>query len=118
MYEQVRTSAEALEGAVRADRAALEAAKLSLQYTRIHAPIDGRTGSLMVHQGNMVRANDIDLVTIHQLQPIFVSFSVPEQHLAEIKSFMARGSLKVRTSVPDQRAPIEGTVSFIDNAVD
>ncbi|MGE0405725.1 MAG: efflux RND transporter periplasmic adaptor subunit, partial [Candidatus Korobacteraceae bacterium] len=63
-YDQVRTNTEALEATVRADRAAVESAKLSLQYTKIHAPISGRTGSVMVNQGNMVRANDAtDLVT-------------------------------------------------------
>jgi multidrug efflux system membrane fusion protein len=118
MFEQVRTNADALEAAVRADQAALEAARLSLQYTRIHAPIDGRTGSLMIHQGNMVKENDtIDLVTIHQITPIYVSFSVPEQYLGQVNRFLARG-LKVKTTVPGRSGALEGTVSFVNNTVD
>ncbi len=117
-FDQVRTNADALDASVRADRAALEAARLNLHYCQLYAPIDGRTGDLMVHQGNMVKANDVPLVTINQVQPIYVSFSVPEQHLADIKRFMARGKLKVTAKVPGARAPAEGTVTFVDNTVD
>ncbi len=117
-FDQVRTNADALDASVRADRAALEAARLNLQYCQLYAPIDGRTGDLMVHQGNMVKANDVPLVTINQVQPIYVSFSLPEQHLADIKRFMARGKLKVTAKVPGAPAPAGGTVTFVDNTVD
>jgi multidrug efflux system membrane fusion protein len=118
-YDQVRTNTEALEATVRADRAALETAKLNLQYTQIHAPISGRTGSLMVNQGNMVRANDTtDLVTIHQVEPIYVSFSVHEQYLPEIKRFMASKGLTVQVGVPGRTERTEGKVFFVDNKID
>lgn len=118
MYDQVRSNADALDAAVRSDRASIEAARLNLQYTSIHSPIDGRTGNLMVHQGNMVKDNDIDLVTINQVQPINVGFNVPEQYLADIKKFMERGGLNVMVSVPDQPQPVQGKVSFVNNTVD
>jgi membrane fusion protein, multidrug efflux system len=118
-YDQVRTNTEALEATVRADRAALETAKLNMQYTQIHAPISGRTGSLMVNQGNMVRANDTtDLVTIHQVEPIYVSFSVHEQYLPDIKRFMASKGLTVQVAVPGRTERTEGKVFFVDNKID
>ncbi len=118
-YDQQRTNNEALEATVRADRAALQTAKLDLQYTEIHAPISGRTGSLMVNQGNMVRANDTtDLVTIHQVEPIFVSFAVHEQYLPEIRHFMATKGLTAEVGVPGSTKQAEGKVFFVDNKVD
>jgi multidrug efflux system membrane fusion protein len=118
-YDQVRTNTQALEATVRADRASLETAKLNLQYTRIEAPISGRTGGLMVNQGNMVRANDTtDLVTIHQIEPIYVSFSVHDQYLPEIRRFMASKGLTVKVGVPGRTERTEGKVFFVDNKVD
>ncbi|HXE75682.1 MAG TPA: efflux RND transporter periplasmic adaptor subunit [Candidatus Xenobia bacterium] len=119
-YDQVRTAAEALEAVVRADKAAVETARLRLSYCAISSPLDGRTGSLIVHAGNLVKANDDPpLVVINQINPIFVSFTLPEQHLAEVKKYMARGKLAVEATVPDAPgAPERGTVSFVDNTVD
>ena len=132
-YDQFRTNAEALnatvaadraaienaEAAIRADRAAVENAKIQLGYCSIYSPIDGRTGNLLVQQGNVVKANDIALVTINQVNPIYVSFSVPEQNLPEIKKYMAVGKLKVEALPPnDTKGPEEGFLSFIDNAID
>lgn len=119
-FDQVRTSAEALEAVVRADRAAVETSRLRLSYCTITSPIDGRTGNLIVHAGNLVKANDDPaLVIINQINPIYVSFTLPEQHLAEVKKYMARGRLAVEATLPDAPAqPERGTVSFVDNAVD
>ncbi len=118
-YDQFRTNAEALEAAVRADRAAVERAHLELEYTTIRSPIDGRTGTLMVHAGNVVKANDTSLVVIHQVKPIYVDFSVPEQYLAEIKSAASRRKLSVRAIIPqEEKHPAEGMLTFVNNTVD
>ncbi len=118
-YEKIRSDADALDATVVADRAAAENAKIQLDYCSIRSPIDGRTGSLSVKQGNIIKADDITLVVIHQIIPIDVSFSVPEQFLPEIQKQMASKKLRVEASFPqsDER-PEKGTVTFVDNAVD
>ncbi|TRZ98397.1 MAG: efflux RND transporter periplasmic adaptor subunit [Deltaproteobacteria bacterium] len=118
-YEQLASSAAALEATVQADTAAVENARVQLAYCFIRSPIDGRTGSLLVQQGNVVKANDATLVTINQVVPIRVSFSVPEQYLAEVRKYQAAGTLKVEAVPQDGKAdPVPGTLSFIGNAVD
>jgi multidrug efflux system membrane fusion protein len=132
-YDQSRTSADAARESARAtqatidsaraaldaDAAAVASAKLNLSYCEIHAPISGRAGNLLVHAGNLVKANDIALVIIHQVEPIFVHFSVPEQHLAAIRRLNAQHPLEVRVFTrdnPDRAVP--GRLSVIDNTVD
>ena len=118
-YDKFRTDADALEATVLADRAAVENAKIQLGYCSIHSPIDGRTGSLIVQQGNHIKAEDINLVVINQIVPIDVAFSVPEQFLSEIKKHMALGKLQVEALVPmDDERPERGVITFVDNAVD
>lgn len=119
-YDQIRTNAEALEAAAEADKAAVENAKVQLSYCRIYSPLTGRTGSLLVNEGNLVRTNDVTaLVTINQINPIYVTFSLPEQNLSEIKKRMAGTTLKVEAISPDNQDRLEeGALSFIDNAVD
>ena len=110
-------SIESAKAAIRADEAAVANAKLNLSYCSIKSPISGRTGALRVKMGNLIKANDVDLVTIHQIQPIYVAFSVPEQHLATIRQ--RSGQLAVQAVIPgDTQAPAQGTLSFLDNAVD
>ncbi len=122
--ETVRADEAAINSAqqaVRADEAAVESAKLQLAYTTIRSPVDGRTGSLMLHEGNVVRAsgtNDSTLVVINQVQPIYVSFTVPQQQLPIIKRYMADGRLDVRVLPAGEPQPLRGAVTFIDNAVD
>jgi multidrug efflux system membrane fusion protein len=121
-----RESAHATEAAIASARAALEsdiaavdAAKLNLSYTEIQSPISGRTGNLLVHAGNLVKANDVPLVVIHQLAPIFVNFAVPERHLASVRRLNANRKLEVRAfpqDSPDHAAL--GFLSVIDNTVD
>ena len=120
LYDQFRTNLDTLQAAVQADEAAIEGTKLDLSYCTIRSPIDGRTGSLAVHAGNLVKANDVPvLVVIHQVNPIYVSFAVPEQHLAEIKKRMAGGRLNVEAVITGEEArPEEGVLSFVDNSVD
>jgi len=118
----VRSSKAALENAkaaIRADQAAVDNAKVQLSYCFIRSPMDGRTGNLLVQRGNVVKANDINLLTINQVNPIYVVFSVPEQNLGEIKRYMAEGSLRVEALPPnDTRTAEHGVLTFIDNAVD
>lgn len=118
-YDQAEANAEALDAAVLADKAAVENAKVQLIYCSIYSPIDGRTGTLMIHQGNMIKANDTPfLININQVQPIYVTFTVPEQYLADIKRFAAAGKLPVQASIQGDTPPIIGRLSFIDNTVD
>lgn len=118
--ETSRTGATALNATVEADRAAVDNAKIQLQYATITAPIAGRTGALMVHEGNLVRANDTTpLVVINQISPIFVSFAIPEARLPELKQYMARRTLRVEAQPPnDDGPPSTGQISFVDNNVD
>jgi multidrug efflux system membrane fusion protein len=117
--DQSRTSAAALEATLQSDRAAVENAKVQLQYATITAPISGRTGALIVHEGNLVRANDTTpLVVINQVAPIFVSFGIPETRLPELKRYMARGTVHVEATAPGETTSSNGTITFIDNAVD
>jgi membrane fusion protein, multidrug efflux system len=115
-----KASLSALNATVAADRAALENAQVQLEYATIHAPLSGRTGALMVHEGNLVRANDTaPLVVINQIMPIQVAFSIPESRLPDLKRFMARGALRVLATPPnDDAPPAVGRISFVDNSVD
>jgi multidrug efflux system membrane fusion protein len=115
-----RTTVTALNATVEADKAAVENAKVQLQYATIAAPITGRTGALMVHEGNLVRANDqTPLVVINQVAPVSVSFAIPEARLPELKKYMAAGALRVTANPPNDDAPAAvGRISFVDNAVD
>jgi len=117
-YDSIRTNAEAQAAVVSADEASVENARLQLEYTAIQAPIDGRTGAIQIKKGNIVKANDASLVTINQITPILVSFSVPEADLAAVKKYRATGGLRVEASVPQSTgAAVTGMLTFLDNAV-
>jgi membrane fusion protein, multidrug efflux system len=119
-YDQAHANAEALRATVAADAAEVQTAKLNLAYTVITSPIDGRTGDLLLHQGNLVKANaDTGMVVINQIKPVYVDFSLPEQQLAEVRSAMSERKLEVQVSIPGQQGPLEsGELAFIDNTVD
>jgi multidrug efflux system membrane fusion protein len=118
-YEQIFATAQAAEATLLADESAVENAKLQLEYCFIQSPIDGVTGNLLVHEGNLVKANDVSLVVINQVRPVFVSFSVPGQNLPEIKSFRSIAPLKVEATPSDrEHHPDTGELVFVDNAVD
>ena len=119
-YEQIFSTAEALKATIEGDKAAVENARLQLNYCSISAPISGRTGSLLVNEGSLIKANDDKpMVVINQMQPIYVSFSIPEKNLPEIKKYMAGGKLKVEAFISDEdKNPEEGALTFIDNTVD
>jgi len=131
--EQAAAQADATAALVKADRANIESAKaqlvaqqaavdnarVQLEYTVIHSPIDGRSGSLSVKVGSLITANQTELTTIARVQPVFVTFTVPAVHLPTIKKHMADGSLPV-TAVPQDAdaQPASGILTFVDNAVD
>jgi multidrug efflux system membrane fusion protein len=96
-YETQNASYESLQATLQADRAAVDNAKLNLNYTRITAPMSGRTGALGAHPGDLIRANDTTpLVTINQVSPIYVTFSVPGRYLGQIRQYQAKKPLAVQ----------------------
>ncbi len=115
--EAAVTNAEAV---IRADQAAVENARLQLEYCSIRSPIDGRAGDLLVHAGNVVKANpDNPLLVINQIRPIYVNFAVPEQNLEAIKQYRAAGTLRVEAVVPKTSGVRpQGTLTFVNNTVD
>jgi multidrug efflux system membrane fusion protein len=146
-YDQIRTNLTALQATVQADRAAIEnaraaaraaeaqvdsaraaiaaneamvdTARLQLAYTTVRAPMDGRTGNLLVQAGNVVKGNDDSpLVVIAQVRPIHVSFSVPEQHLTDVKRFLAQGRLPVEAAIDGGARRATGALTFVNNTVD
>jgi multidrug efflux system membrane fusion protein len=105
---------------VMADKAVVQNAKLMLSYCYIRAPVSGRTGSLLAHTGDLIKADDVNsMVVINQIQPTYASFAVPELRLPEIKKYMAVAPLKVLAAVSGQnRPPEQGVMTFLDNAID
>jgi multidrug efflux system membrane fusion protein len=117
-YEKTLANAQALNASLEADRAAVENARLQLNYCSIFSPVSGRTGSLLADRGNIIKADDTPMVVINQMQPVYVAFSVPEKNLPEIKKYMASGKLRVEARISNENDPLaEGTLTFIDNEV-
>lgn len=115
-HDQIQSNSAGLDATLAIDQAAIASARLQLDYCRIIAPLSGRTGSLSVHPGALVKANDGDaLVVIHQLQPINVSFTAPERDFERIRAARARGKLEVQAG---DGGLSRGTLDFVDNAVD
>jgi multidrug efflux system membrane fusion protein len=108
---------ESAQAALKADRAKLEQTKLQLSYTKIVAPISGRTGTISVKTGSLAKENDTTLVTILQTTPIYVSFSVPENMLAQVRKYNATRPLEVTATTADGVSST-GSLKFIDNSVD
>ena len=118
-YDQAHAKAVSLRAAVKADQAAVENAKLQLQYCYIRSPIDGRIGQLLVHAGNVVKRNETELAVINQIRPVDVAFAVPEQELPEIRQRAAVAKLTVEAFLANHSAPpVVGDLSFINNEVD
>ena len=98
-----------MAASVAADKAAVETAKINLEYTSISSPINGRTGNIGVKEGNLVKANDVPiLVTINQIEPIYVSFAIPEQQLAELKQYSSAKSFEGGRGAAGQRPALPG----------
>jgi membrane fusion protein, multidrug efflux system len=118
-YDQMRANADAQQALVHADEAAVESAKLQLQYCTIYSPVDGRTGALQVYPGNLVKENDVPvLVVINEISPIFVDFAVPEQYLGVVKKYMTGGRLQIESTPYGDTRPETGYLTFVDNNVD
>jgi membrane fusion protein, multidrug efflux system len=117
-YEKFASGAEAAGAIAAADRAAVDTARLQLAYCEIRSPMDGRTGSLQVQAGNLVKANDTtQLVTINQIAPVYVTFSVPESQLGELRA-RGLGNVPVLALPQNGGAPIAtGKLTFVDNNV-
>jgi multidrug efflux system membrane fusion protein len=131
--QQAKAQADALAASVKADQASVESAKaqlaaqqaavdtakVQLGYCIITAPIDGRGGDITVKPGNLVTANTTTIMTIAQVEPVFVTFSVPAVHLPNIKAHMSDGKLPVTAIPQDSEAePVDGKLTFLDNTVD
>lgn len=119
-YAQIRTNAETAQATARASQAALENARLNLEYCTIRSPLDGFVGKVLLQAGNLVKANDVNpLVVINQVRPIYVNFAVPEQNLPEVRKYLVQGPLEVEVlpADPTQMHP-KGRLIFVDNAVD
>ena len=122
--EDVMTSEAVFEATVRASEAAAEAARINLNFTTIRAPVTGRTGAVALKRGNVVKAVDTlptvtPMVAITQLRPIYVTFTVPERHLGDLRGALVSGRLPVVVTVPSSPLnPIAGQLTFIDNQVD
>jgi multidrug efflux system membrane fusion protein len=123
--EDAQMAEKVLQASIRASEAAAENARVNLSYTIIRSPITGRTGSVNLKRGNVVKSNDtttnaVPLVTITQLRPIYVSFTIPERHLPDIRAALADSerlpAVVTMPSHPDK--PITGTLTFVDNQVD
>lgn len=118
-FDTDSATANALQATVLADQAQLENAKVLLSYYTIVAPIDGRVGAIAIKRGNSIKSNDLPLATINQIQPIYVSFAVPQNNLPELRTALSQGPVTVRVLPQgDKGAPVEGRVAFFDNAID
>jgi membrane fusion protein, multidrug efflux system len=118
-YDTTKASMDELTGTVRADEAAVTNAELNLGFCQIRSPIDGKTGALQAFVGNVVKAPDDTLLTINQIHPIYVAFSVPEQYLPEIQKQMRSRTLKASVSYENMDGPPpRGELTFVNNMVD
>lgn len=120
-YDQAHANAAALRATVMADEAAVQTARINLGYTKIRSPIEGRSGALLIHPGNLVKANDAGsiIVVVNQIKPIYVDFNLPESDLEKVRRYMSGRQLAVaarpKGSLTSHRDL--GTLSFIDNTV-
>ncbi|MDR2826222.1 MAG: efflux RND transporter periplasmic adaptor subunit [Deltaproteobacteria bacterium] len=118
-YEQSLSEVVALDATIKQDQAAIESAEVQLGHTKIHAPIAGRIGEILVDPGNIVKANDLPLLVINTISPAEVSFAVPEKYLPEINQRMRKGPVEVLVLPEGDRGePVSGVLTVIDNTVD
>lgn len=120
--EETKAAMNALAATIKSDEAAIELAKLNLEYTYIRSPINGKVGNILLAGGNMVKANDTQaMIVITEMDPIYVAFALPEQYLNEIKSRLAQGKIRVEVSPPEGTSvtePVKGELFFVNNVVD
>jgi membrane fusion protein, multidrug efflux system len=118
-YDTKKSTVDVNQAQVEAAAAALETARLNLDYCYIHSPIDGRAGARLVDVGNVVQANATSLLSVQRLDPIYANFTITENDLPQVQKDMARGGLKALTRLPSdpENATRPGKVEFLDNAV-
>lgn len=117
-YDTRKNAVELAQAQVRQADAAVETARLNLEYCSIRSPIDGRAGHRLVDVGNVVKANDAMLLSIERLDPIYADFTIPQNELTAVQKNMKAGTLKAEVRLPDDPAPpVAGTLTFLDNAV-
>lgn len=119
-HDTLAANAASMRATIASDKGTLEAAKLQLSYTKIAAPVSGRTGALQVHQGSLVRANDTaPMVTISATSPINVSFSIPARLLSQLRGPRKAGDLRVTATIPGMpESASTGSLGFIDSSAD
>ncbi|HEX4209031.1 MAG TPA: efflux RND transporter periplasmic adaptor subunit [Candidatus Binataceae bacterium] len=119
-FDQSHATAASSAGTLASDRALVESAQLNLEFTQITAPVAGRTGSLQSHLGDLIKEDaDTPIVTIAQIEPLYVTFSIPEKDLSEVRRNMEIRQLAVTAMLPGDQAPSEtGVLAFVDNTVD
>jgi membrane fusion protein, multidrug efflux system len=117
-YDRAVTNLQTLEATLKADKAIVDSSRVQMQYCSIYSPIDGRTGALKVDQGNIVNANDTEITTVNQIQPVKVSFAIPEKELADIKKHMTNERLQMQAFISGDTRPEAGELNFVDNFID
>ncbi len=119
--KRIRAAAEALKAAIEATKADIEKSKLDIEYCTITSPVDGRVGDILIHKGNIVKSNDLPIIEIVQIKPIYASFSVSQSHLSAIQKRMAPGALRVEVEIPGEegrKIKEVGELAFINSSVD
>jgi membrane fusion protein, multidrug efflux system len=117
-YDTRKNAVDVVEAQVRQGQAAVEVARLNLEYCSIRSPIEGRAGHRLVDVGNVVKVNETALLTIERMDPIYADFTIPQNQLSAVQTNMRAGSLKVEVRLPDESdRPVAGTLTFLDNAV-
>jgi multidrug efflux system membrane fusion protein len=120
--DAVKTDSMALEATARADEATADNLRVVLSYYTIRAPITGRTGTIFLKEGNLVKGNDTanasQLVTINQMDPIYVSYAVPQQILGELRDAQRQGPITIEATIPNTAGQLRGELAFVDNTID
>ena len=117
-YDTRKNAVQLAQEQVRQGTAAVEVARLNLDYCSIRSPIDGRAGHRLVDVGNVVKANEAALLTVERMDPIYADFTIPQNELTAVQKNMREGALKVEVRLPDEAdKPIAGALTFLDNAV-
>lgn len=118
-YDKSKSAADVLIETLKADQAAIDAAQIDVDNCKITSPIDGRAGKVLVHAGNIATANDLPLVTINQITPIDVFFSLPQSEFDRVRAYQSKAALLVEAVIPGESHPAEkGCLTFLDNRID
>ena len=117
-YDQVKTNYEALQATLKADQALVDSSRVQMQYCSIYAPIDALAGRLQIDEGNILKADDVEVVSLNQIQPINVTFAIPEKDLPRVREYAAGKPLEVIATIPGEDKLEHGRLVFMDNAVD